>query len=72
MNEETKKRLIRLAEEEIPIHKYFGLKVERIEKEFIRVKVPFREDLVGDIRTNRWHGGVMATIMNPCFSFCNV
>ena len=64
MNEETKKRLIRLAEEEIPIHKYFGLKVDCIEKEFIRVKVPFREDLVGDIRTNRWHGGVMATIMD--------
>jgi uncharacterized protein (TIGR00369 family) len=64
MNEQTRERLIRLAEEEIPIHKYFGLKVETIEKEFIRVKVPFRKDFVGDIRANRWHGGIMATIMD--------
>lgn len=64
MDKATKERLIRLAEEDIPIHKYFGLKVEVIEKEFIRIKVPFRKDFVGDIRTNRWHGGIMATIMD--------
>jgi hypothetical protein len=64
MDKLTRERLIRLAEEEIPIHKYFGLKVETIEKEFIRVKVPFRKEFVGDIRNNRWHGGIMATIMN--------
>ena len=34
----TKERLIKLAEEEIPIHKYFGLKVEIVEKDFIKVK----------------------------------
>lgn len=64
MDEQTTKRLIRLAEEEIPIHKYFGLKVETIEQEFIRVKVPFRKEFVGDIRTNRWHGGIIATILD--------
>ena len=64
MDEKTKGRLIRLAEEEIPIHRYLGLKVETIEKEFIRVRIPFREDFVGDIRTKRWHGGIMATVMD--------
>jgi len=64
MDEKTKERLIRLAEEEIPIHRYLGLKVETIEKEFIRVRIPFREDFVGDIRTKRWHGGIMATVMD--------
>ena len=64
MDEKTRQRLIRLAEEEIPIHKYLGIKVERIEKEFIRVKVPFRKDFVGDIRANRWHGGIMAMMMD--------
>lgn len=59
----TKERLIKLAEEEIPIHKYFGLKVEIVEKDFIKVRVPFRKDLVGDIRTNHWHGGIIATIL---------
>ena len=60
----TKERLIKLAEEEIPIHKYFGLKVEIVEKDFIKVRVPFRKDLVGDIRTNHWHGGIIAAILD--------
>ena len=64
MDEKTRQQLIRLAEDEIPIHRYLGLKVETIEKEFIRVRIPFREDFVGDIRTKRWHGGIMATVMD--------
>lgn len=64
MDDHTKERLIRLAEEEIPIHKFLGLKVEAIGSEYIRVKIPFRSEFVGDIRTNRWHGGVMAMIMD--------
>ena len=64
MDIKIKERLIRLAEEDIPIHKYLGLKVDTIEKNFIRVKVPFRTDLVGDIRTNHWHGGIIATILD--------
>ena len=64
MDIKTKERLIRLAEEDIPIHKYLGLKVDTIEKDFIRVKVPFRKDLVGDIRTNHWHGEIIATILD--------
>lgn len=64
MDLKTKDRLIRLAEEEIPIHKHFGLKVEIVEKDFIKVRVPFRKDLVGDIRTNHWHGGIIATILD--------
>ena len=60
----TKERLIKLAEEEIPIHKYFGLKVEIVEKEFIKEREPFRKDLVVNIRTNHWHGGIIATILD--------
>ncbi len=64
MDTKAKERLIRLAEEDIPIHKYLGLKVDTIEKDFIRVNVPFRKDLVGDIRTNHWHRGIIATILD--------
>ena len=35
-----------------------------IEKGFVRVSVPFRDEVVGDIRKNRWHGGIIATIMD--------
>lgn len=64
MDIKSKERFIKLAEEEIPFHKYLGLKIEIIEKEFIRVRVPFRKELVGDIRTNHWHGGIIAAIID--------
>lgn len=64
MDEQQKARLIQLAEEDIPIHKYLGVKVETLEQEFIRFKVPFKEAFVGDIRRNRWHGGIISLIMD--------
>ena len=51
-------------EESIPIHKFLGLKLLVLEKGFVRVSVPFRNEVVGDIRRNRWHGGIIATIMD--------
>lgn len=51
-------------EESIPMHKFLGLKIEILEKNFVRVSVPFRKELVGDFRNNRWHGGVIATVMD--------
>ena len=51
-------------ENSIPMHKFLGLKIELLEKNFVRISVPFRKELVGDFRTNRWHGGVIATVMD--------
>lgn len=51
-------------EESIPMHKFLGLKIVLLEKNFVRVTVPFRKELVGDFRNNRWHGGVIATVMD--------
>ena len=30
----------------------------------VRVLLPYREELVGDIRRSRWHGGVIDLIMD--------
>ncbi|NGX83462.1 hotdog fold thioesterase [Aequorivita sp. KMM 9714] len=51
-------------EKSIPMHKFLGLKIELLEKDFVRISVPFRKELVGDFRNNRWHGGVIATVMD--------
>jgi uncharacterized protein (TIGR00369 family) len=51
-------------EETIPMHKFLGLKIELLEKSFVRISVPFKKELVGDFRNNRWHGGVIATVMD--------
>lgn len=53
-----------MIEEVIPIHKFLGLKLLHIEKDFVKVKVPFRPEVVGDIRSNRWHGGIITTVMD--------
>ncbi|WP_271392502.1 hotdog fold thioesterase [Aequorivita sinensis] len=51
-------------EKSIPMHKFLGLKIDLLEKNFVRIRVPFRKELVGDFRNNRWHGGVIATVMD--------
>ena len=51
-------------EEDIPIHKFLGVKLLVLEKGFVKVNVPFRNEVVGDIRRNSWHGGIIATIMD--------
>ena len=51
-------------EEGIPMHKFLGLKIETLSKDFVKIRVPFKKELVGDFRTNRWHGGIIATIMD--------
>src|SRR5690554_3702584 len=51
-------------EKSIPMHKFLGLEIVLLEKNFVRINVPFRKELVGDFRNNRWHGGVIATVMD--------
>jgi len=64
MNEKKIDFIKKIIEKKIPIHHFLGLKLEKIGKGFVRVSVPFRKEVVGDIRKNRWHGGIIATIMD--------
>ncbi len=61
MNKEAIKKI---AEELIPIHKFLGLKIIELQKGYVKVKVPYRKEVVGDIRRNHWHGGMLATVMD--------
>jgi len=61
----TEEKLIkRTIEELIPIHKFLGVELLEIRKGYTKVKVPFREEVIGDFRRRRWHGGIIATIMD--------
>ncbi len=51
-------------EELIPIHKFLGVELIEIREGYVKVKVPFREEVIGDYRKRRWHGGIIATIMD--------
>jgi len=60
----NKEALLKLIEDSIPIHKFLGLKVLELKDGYVKVSVPYRKEVVGDIRLNRWHGGIIATIMD--------
>ncbi len=48
----------------IPFHKFLNLKVLELKEGYLKIEVPFNDVLVGDPRIERWHGGVIATIMD--------
>lgn len=56
--------LTQVIETQIPIHKLLGLKIVSLRKDYVKVKVPFSEVVLGDIVRKRWHGGILATIMD--------
>ncbi|NJY62811.1 hotdog fold thioesterase [Salinimicrobium sp. CDJ15-81-2] len=64
MTEQNFELFKHVIEQNIPIHKFLGLKLLVLEKGFVRVSVPFRDEVIGDFRRNRWHGGIIATIMD--------
>lgn len=51
-------------EERIPMHKFLALKILELDQNYVKITVPFRNEIVGDFRNNRWHGGIIATIMD--------
>jgi hypothetical protein len=48
----------RMIEDFVPIHKFLGLQLLDIKKDDVKIRVPFRAEVVVDIRSNRWHGGI--------------
>ncbi|MGH1339312.1 MAG: PaaI family thioesterase [Aureispira sp.] len=53
-----------IVEEQIPIHKFLGVELLEIKEGYAKVRVPFQEMVLGDIVRRRWHGGILATIMD--------
>ena len=67
---ETPKHFFKqLMEEAIPLHKFLGIELLEMKKGYGKVRVPFREEVVGDIRRRRWHGGIIATVMDSVGGF---
>ena len=51
-------------EEQVPIHKLLNLQVLELSEGYAKVRVPFQDLVLGDIVRRRWHGGILATIMD--------
>ncbi len=55
---------IKLFEENVPIHKWLGVKVLALEEGYCKMLFPFRPEVIGTASIQRWHGGMVATALD--------
>jgi uncharacterized protein (TIGR00369 family) len=53
-----------IFEQNIPFNKLMGFKLLEIKTGFASLLVPFREELIGEVRERRMHGGVLMAAMD--------
>ncbi len=51
-----------IIENRMPANKLFGLVVVDIDDGYVKIRVPFRQEFIGDALQNVWHGGILAGI----------
>ena len=56
--------LIYFMEEQIPFNKYLGMKFIEVQNDAVIMKLPFREEFVGDPHRRAMHGGVLSSVMD--------
>ena len=49
-------------ENQMPVNKFFGLKILELKEGYVKVHIPFKEEFIGDFIQKRWHGGIQASI----------
>jgi uncharacterized protein (TIGR00369 family) len=58
----TPEDLKHLMEEAIPFNRLLGVRMPLARKGFVRLEVPFRDELVGDFLRPALHGGVLSAL----------
>lgn len=48
----------------IPLHTLLGFELVEIRSGYAKIRIPFREELIGDPRARALHGGIIATAMD--------
>ena len=51
-------------QEYIPLNKYIGLHVQNVEPDKVQLRIPFKEELIGDPQRRAIHGGVLASVLD--------
>ena len=59
MNEDA---LIQMMEAFVPFNRFLGIKVSSVKAGFVRMEIPFREELIGDPLRPALHGGVISAL----------
>lgn len=61
--------LTELIERGIPFNEVLGIKVDELREGFVRLRVPYRPELLGDTRRPALHGGVISSLVDVCGGF---
>jgi uncharacterized protein (TIGR00369 family) len=64
MDEQKKALYKQVIEQVLPLHKFLNIQLLEMEDGFAKVLLPYKPELVGDPRANRWHGGMIATLID--------
>jgi uncharacterized protein (TIGR00369 family) len=54
----------RFMESAIPFHTWLGMRLEHIEHGKVIMRMPFREEMVGDVARPALHGGIVAALID--------
>ncbi|MDO9083563.1 MAG: hotdog fold thioesterase [Humidesulfovibrio sp.] len=62
-------KLTELIERGIPFNEVLGIKVAELREGYVRLCVPYRQELLGDTRRPALHGGVISSLVDVCGGF---
>jgi uncharacterized protein (TIGR00369 family) len=63
------KELLEFIDHYIPFNKFLGLVLDEASDGFVRLRLPFRPEFIGDSARPALHGGVISTIIDTCGGF---
>jgi uncharacterized protein (TIGR00369 family) len=62
--------LIAFFEAGIPFNRHLGIRVDEARRGIARLRLPFREEFIGDPTRPALHGGVLSTLIDACGGLC--
>jgi uncharacterized protein (TIGR00369 family) len=60
---------VHLVENFIPFNRFLGIRIDETRDGYCRLRLPFREELIGDASRPALHGGVISTLVDTCGGF---
>ena len=62
----TSAKVIKFMEQQVPFNRYLGVQISEIRHGYVSMKLPFRDEFVGDPFRPALHGGVISTLLDTC------
>ena len=66
MHDNAKELFRHVIDDMMPAHKLLGITLKDISDGYALLSMPYKPELVGDPRTSRLHGGMIAALLDSC------